>query len=121
MALVPLTVSLASAASLDLAGGDKLAAAATGVSHCDSGAIYVSSFNVTYSNTNARYEVSSVMLSNIDASCNGATVNVSLTDSSDNSVGSGSATVSSTTATVSIAATSASSSVSKTKIVVVGP
>ena len=119
--LLPLTVIRTAAAASVSVTNSSLGAGKGSVTACDTDGTPVSYVGVTYSNTNARYEVTSVTVTNINAACNGGTIFVTLADSSGNSVGSGSASVSSTSATVSITATGASSSVSRIGVAVVGP
>jgi hypothetical protein len=58
----------------------------------------------TYDATNARYEISSVSFSNVAPECVGQTIAVTVTDSSNGALSSGTLTIAGTTGTVTLAA-----------------
>jgi hypothetical protein len=79
------------AASLTVTS-DSLGSGSAAVSSCDGNGVSVS-YTVTYDAASATYEVTSVTVGGIaDSACDGRTVSVALANSSNGSLGSGSAT-----------------------------
>ena len=115
------TVS-AAATTLAVGGsqGNRLAAGATSVATCQGAAFTVASPVV-----NGSGQVTQVTVGNIQASCTGSTVRLTLADASNNPLGSGTATVPTggvtTTATITLSPQPARASVAKFFVVVVGP
>lgn len=100
------SVVLATAASLGTITDGKVGASSTTVSSCETDGVSTS-YTTTWDTTDKRYEVSSVTVSSLTAgNCTGKTVKVSLLDSTDAQIGSGTsaalvATDTSTTVTMS--------------------
>lgn len=94
-------LAVASAASLGGLTTNTLGAENGAVGSCDTDGVTLSYTN-TYDATSGLYRVSSVTVSGIAAGCTGKTLNVTLRDSGNASLGSGSAAVGGTSQAVTI-------------------
>ncbi|MEZ5378847.1 MAG: hypothetical protein R2733_20265 [Acidimicrobiales bacterium] len=93
----------ASAASLGGITSTSLGADATVVSSCDTDGINLAYTN-TYSATLGKYTTTSVAVSGINAACNGLPISLTLFNSSNASLGAGTATVTGGAATIPMSA-----------------
>lgn len=107
--LVPallLGVVAASAASLGGVTSPSLGADTGTVSSCDTDGVTLAYTN-TYDATLGRYQTTAVAVSGINTACNTKTLSITLKDSSNTSLGSGSATVSAGAASVTLSGSGA--------------
>jgi hypothetical protein len=82
----------AMAASLGGVTSGNVGADNTAVASCDTDGV-TTAYTTSWDGTDDRYEVTGVTVTGIANACDGKTVSVSLTDSSSNQIGSGSATI----------------------------
>ncbi len=122
--VVGLTVgaaAFASASAVTVNTGGNLGAGSTTVASCDTTGV-VTSFTLGTFDTTAGYTVSAVGVSSIDSpACNGKSVSVTLSDVSDNSVGSGgpvTVATGATSVTVTLSAAVAASKIAHVYVVI---
>lgn len=97
-------VAGASAASLGGLTSQGLGADNGTVSSCDTDGVTIA-YTSAYDSTAGLYKVTSVTVSGINVACNAKTLNVTLTDASNASLGSGSATIAGTSQAVTMSPT----------------
>lgn len=98
-------LAAASAASLGGLTTGSLGADNGAVASCDTDGVTIAYGTPTYDAAAGLYKVGSVTVSGIAAACNGKTVYVTLSDSTNASLGGGSAAVAGTSATVTLGTT----------------
>jgi hypothetical protein len=111
---------LAVAASLGGVTADNLGADSSVVASCDTDGV-TTSYTVTYDSTDARDEVTAIVVGGVAAGCVGQTVTVTLTDSGDAVLDTSSAAATSPNTTVNVTPTPpAASAVENVHVVITG-
>lgn len=88
------------------------------VASCDTDGVTTSYGAPAWSATNKRYEVSSISVTAVNVACNGATIKVTLKDSSNVQLGEATGTVAAGAASLTLASGVAASSVSGVDVVI---
>ncbi len=89
---------LAMAASLGGITSTEVGADNTALASCDTNGVSTT-YTTAWDGTDDRYEISTVTVSGVADACDGQTLSVSLTDASNNQIGSGSVTIPTSVAT----------------------
>lgn len=111
--------SYAAAATLGVSSGTLGGSGAVAVSSCDADGVTVSQRDV---DTSASHNVTSMVLTGINAACNGATLTVTLTDSTGAALVTGSVAVTASgTATVAFSGSDAAASIKGYRFALAGP
>ncbi|MCU1387768.1 MAG: hypothetical protein JWL72_1106 [Ilumatobacteraceae bacterium] len=112
-------VAGASAASLGGLTAQQIGADNGAVTSCDTDGVTLA-YTTAYDATTGVYRVTTVTVSGLNVACNAKTLNVTLTDSSNAAIGTGSATIGSTSQAVTMSPTANAKLVVGTALLVTG-